>query len=296
MKIQEVEMRRNLQEMRRLKEETESKDSEMRGLFRAIDATSLVTQYDKDGTILRVNSRVTDLMQVSEEEIVGKNHADISSFKPDNKDYRKFWEDLRHGQTRSLVESVQTRDKTLWLSETFSPITDDHGNVVKIINIGMDISSTKVLERQLRLQEREINRQMDKMNEKEKELSEKQKYIENTELEMKSFNAAVDSFVIKVEFSRRGIISEANSLFYSTLGLTEDSVIGADFASFLIPENITQFSTSLTILSTGKEQKEKLKLKLPTGSFVYINANEFPIANSKGDVERIMLLATIIDG
>ena len=296
MKIQEVEMRRNLQEMRRLKEETESKDSEMRGLFRAIDATSLVTQYDKDGTILRVNPRVTDLMQITEEEIVGKNHADISSFKPDNKDYRKFWEDLRHGQTRSLVESVQTRDKTIWLSETFSPITDDHGNVVKIINIGMDISSTKVLERQLRLQEREINRQMDKMNEKEKELSEKQKYIENTELEMKSFNAAVDSFVLKAEFSRRGVISSANTLFFKILGLTEEQVIGADFASLLIPENITQFSTSLTILSTGKEQKEKLKLKLPTGSFVYINANEFPIVDTKGDVEKIMLLATIIDG
>ncbi|MBR6278965.1 MAG: Cache 3/Cache 2 fusion domain-containing protein [Bacteroidales bacterium] len=295
MKIQEVEMRRNLQEMRRLKEETESKDSEMRGLFRAIDATSLVTQYDKDGTIIRVNSRVIDLLQVSEEEIVGKNHADISSFKPDNKDYRKFWEDLRHGQTRSLVESVQTKDKTIWLSETFSPVTDDHGNVVKIINIGMDISSTKVLERQLRLQEREINRQMDKMNEKEKELSEKQKYIEETELEMKAFNSAVDSFVIRVEFTRRGIITSANSLFYKILGLSDEAVVGMDFASFLVPENITQFSTSLTILCSGKEQTEKLKLKLPIGSFVYIAANEFPIANTKGDVERIMLLGTIID-
>ena len=160
----------------------------------------------------------------------------------------------------------------------------------------MDISSTKILERQLRLQEREINRQMDKMNEKEKELLDKQKYIEATELEMKSFNSAIDSFVIKVEFSRRGIVSSANSLFYDTLGLSQEQVIGQDFASFLIPEHITQFSTTLTILSSGKEQREKLKLKLPTGSFVYINAHEFPLVDSKGDVETIMLLATIIDG
>ena len=68
-----------------------------------------------------------------------------------------------------------------------------------------------------------------------------------------------------------------------------------DFANFLVPENITQFSTSLTILCSGKEQIERLKLKLPTGSFIYINANEFPIANTKGDVEKIMLLATVID-
>lgn len=295
MKIQEVEMRRNLQEMRRLKEETETKDSEMRGLFRAIDATSLVTQYDKDGTIIRVNSRVIDLLQMSEEEIVGKNHADISSFKPDNKDYRKFWEDLRHGQTRNLQESIQTRNKTIWLAETFSPIIDEKGNVQKIINIGLDISSTKILERQLRTQEREINRSLDKINEKEKILAEKQKFIEDSQLEMRTFNLAIDSFVMKVEFSRRGIILSANSLFYNKLGLEEEQVVNMDFANFLVPENITQFSTSLTILCSGKEQIERLKLKLPTGSFIYINANEFPIANTKGDVEKIMLLATVID-
>ncbi|MBQ5574425.1 MAG: Cache 3/Cache 2 fusion domain-containing protein, partial [Bacteroidales bacterium] len=294
MKIQEVEMRRNLQEMRRLKEEAESKDSEMRGLFRAVDSTSLVTQYDKDGTILHVNSRMLDLLQVSEDDLVGRNHADISSFKPNDKNYRKFWEDLRHGQSRSLVESINTKQKTIWMSETFSPITDDKGNVLKIINIGMDISDTKVMERQLRLQEREINRQMDKQNEKERELAEKQKYIEEREMEMKTLTKAMDSFVLKLELSRRGIILSSNMFFYSLMNLQDADVINKDFTEFLAPEYVTPFSTSLTILCTGKEQHEDFKLRTSASQSITITANLFPMQNTKGDVEKILLLATVI--
>ena len=295
MKIQEVEMRRNLQEMRRLKEEAENKDSEMRGLFRAVDATSLVTQYDKDGTIVRVNSRVIDTMQIPEEDLVGKNHAEISNFNPEDKNYRKFWEDLRHGQTRSIVESISTpQQKKVWISETFSPITDDRGNVLKIINIGMNITETKVLEQQLRRQEKEINRQMDKLSEKEKEVSEKQRYIEDRELQMKTFNNSIDSFIIKVEFSRRGVVLSANSLFFNVMKLTDPDVINHDMVEFLAPEFVSTFSTSLTILCAGREQKnEKLKFATPANT-VLVSANLFPMMNSKGDVEKILLLGNII--
>ncbi|MBQ1698655.1 MAG: Cache 3/Cache 2 fusion domain-containing protein [Bacteroidales bacterium] len=294
MKIQEVEMRRNLQEMRRLKEEAETKDSEMRGLFRAVDSTSLVTQYDKDGTILHVNSRMLDLLQMAEDDLVGRNHADISSFKPNDKNYRKFWEDLRHGQSRSLVESINTKQKTIWMSETFSPITDDKGNVLKIINIGMDISDTKVMERQLRLQEREINRQMDKQNEKEKELAEKQKYIEGREMEMKTLSKAMDSFIIRLELSRRGVILSSNSFFYSLMNLSDSDVINKDITEFIASEYVTPFTTSLTILCTGREQHENFKLRTSASQSIPISANLFPMQNSKGDVERILLLATVI--
>jgi len=294
MKIQEVEMRRNLQEMRRLKEEAENKDSEMRGLFRAVDATSLVTQYDKDGTIVHVNSRMIDLMQIPEEDLVGKNHAEISNFNPEDKNYRKFWEDLRHGQTRSIVESISTPlQKKVWISETFSPITDDHGNVLKIINIGMNITETKVLEQQLRRQEKEINRQMDKLQEKEKEVAEKQRYIEDRELQMKTFNNSIDSFVMKVEFSRRGVILSANSMFFNMMKLTDSDVINHDVVEFLSPEYVSPFSTSLTILCAGRQQSDNFKFTNAANS-VLVSANMFPMMNSKGDVERILLLGTII--
>ena len=180
------------------------------------------------------------------------------------------------------------------MSETFSPITDDKGNVLKIINIGMDISDTKVMERQLRLQEREINRQMDKQNEKERELAEKQKYIEEREMEMKTLTKAMDSFVLKLELSRRGIILSSNMFFYTLMNLQDSDVINKDFTEFLSPEYVTPFSTSLTILCTGKEQHEDFKLRTSASQSITITANLFPMQNTKGDVEKILLLATVI--
>ena len=295
MKIQEVEMRRNLAEMRRLKEEAENKDTEMKGLFRAVEATSLVTEYDKDGTITRVNPRVTDLLQVSEEELIGKNHTDISSFSPDNKDYRKFWDDIRHGQTRSLVESIDTKQKKVWISETFSPVLDDKGNVLKIINIGMDVSETKVLERQLRMQEREINRQMDKMNEKEKELLDKQKFIEDREQEVKAFTETFDRCMVRIDFNRRGIILYANSMFTNIMMMGVGTAVNHDLTEFLVPEAVVLFDTSLSMLLQGKELSEKLRfVSGNTGKKTTVMANEYPIINTKGDVERIMLIGSIL--
>ena len=290
MKIQEVEMRRNLKEMRRLKIETENKEMEMRGLFHAIDATSLVTQYDKDGTIIHVNSRVTDLFQMPEEELIGKNHCDVSSFTPENKEYRKFWDDLRAGSTRSLVESVTTKQKVFWLSETFSPIMDEKGNVLRIINIGMDISETKVLERQLRRQEREILGQMDKMNEKEREMVEKQKYIEKREAEIKSFENALDTCVVRVEINRRGIILRANKMFKQIVEQSEDRIINHDISDFLVPETVAMFENSLQILATGKEIADKLKLVNRHGKTINLTVTEFPILTEKGDVDQIMII------
>ena len=150
------------------------------------------------------------------------------------------------------------------------------------------------MERQLRLQEREINRQMDKMNEKEKELAEKQRYIEDRELQMKSFNSAIDSFVINVEVSRRGVILKANSMFYNLIQLTDSNVINHDFSEFLAPEYVSPFTTSLTILCSGREQKDKFKLSTYEGHSILIDANLFPVVNTKGDVEKILLLATVI--
>ncbi|MBR4441335.1 MAG: Cache 3/Cache 2 fusion domain-containing protein [Bacteroidales bacterium] len=295
MKIQEVEMRRNLAELRRLKEDAENKDTEMRGLFRAVEATSLVTEYDKDGIITHVNPRVTDLLQMSEEELIGKNHTDISSFSPDNKDYKKFWDDIRHGQTRSMVESIDTKQKKVWISETFSPILDDKGNVMKIINIGMDVSETKVLERQLRMQEREINRQMDKMNEKEKELLDKQKFIEEREQEVKIFTETFDRCMVRIDFNRRGIILYANVMFTNMMMMASGTAVNHDLTEFLVPEAVVLFDTSLSMLLQGKELTEKLRfVSGNTGRKITIMANEYPIINTKGDVERIMLIGSIL--
>ncbi|MCQ2974865.1 MAG: Cache 3/Cache 2 fusion domain-containing protein [Bacteroidales bacterium] len=294
MKIQEVEMRRNLAEMRRLKEETENKDVEMRGLFRAVDATSLVTEYDKDGMILHVNQKVTDLFLMQEEELIGKYHTDISSFTPENQQYRKFWEDIRHGQTRSLVESINAKNKTIWISETFTPILDDKGNVLKIINIGMDISETKVLEKQLRLQEREINRQLDKMNQKEKELADKQSFIENRELEIQTFTQAFDNCMIRIDFNRRGIILYANSMFIKLMGVAETEIINHDLTEFIVPEAVVLFETSLTMLCSGKDLSEKIRFVSGFSKKISANVHEFPIINTLGDVERIMLIGNII--
>ena len=55
------------------------------------------------------------------------------------------------------------------------------------------------------------------------------------------------------------------------------------------------FDTSLSMLLQGKELVEKLRfVSGNTGKKTTVMANEYPIINTKGDVERIMLIGSII--
>jgi hypothetical protein len=78
------------------------------------------------------------------------------------------------------------------------------------------------------------------------------------------------------------------------MNLQDADVINKDFTEFLTSEYVTPFSMSLTILCTGKEQHEMFKLRTSASQKIAISANLFPMQNSKGDVEKILLLATVI--
>jgi hypothetical protein len=99
-----------------------------------------------------------------------------------------------------------------------------------------------------------------------------------------------------MEFSRRGVILSSSPFFYSLMNLQDADVINKDFTEFLSSEYVTPFSTSLTILCTGREQHEMFKLRTSASQSIVISANLFPMQNSKGDVEKILLLATVISG
>lgn len=294
MKIQEVELLRNLKEMKRLREESTAKETEMKGLFKAMDATSLVFEYDKDGLITHVNTKASDLFQMQEEEFIGKSHSDFSSFSPDNKQYIKFWDDIRSGRTRSLSESITTKQKVVWLSETFTPILNEKGEVTKIINIGMDISETKVLERQLRSQEKEINRQMDRMNEKEKELKERQNDYETREREIKFFNQAINQAVCTIVFNRRGIIMEVNSKFLELTKYKEEEVISRDLNDFIMANNVSKFEKCLHLVSQNKVVHETLGFETKEKKNLVMGVTLSPFINEKNDLESVLMVASLI--
>ncbi len=138
---QEEEMRQNMEELQATQEEAARKSAEMKGLVDALNESSFVIEYDLDGKILTVNDKYLNLLGISREYAVGAHHSDHMNFtKEQKKEYEKFWEDLRNGKIKKQTNTVTIDNKTFKFAETYTPIKNEEGDVVKVLKIANNIS------------------------------------------------------------------------------------------------------------------------------------------------------------
>ncbi len=155
---QEEEMRQNMEELQATQEEAARREAEMTSLWGALNQSSLVVELDMKGTILNLNERNTELIGMSKEQMIGKNHRDFAFEATEKPEwYKKFWEDLKNGIVRERLVHIDKTGKEIWIHETYTPISDDSGEFVKVLNIGNDITTYK-------LKEIDLQKKLDELN------------------------------------------------------------------------------------------------------------------------------------
>ncbi len=140
---QEEEMRQNMEELQATQEESARKGNEMQSYIEALNTSTYVVEYDPDGTIINVNDLFLELLGLGREEVVGTHHSDklqLSSIQ--QKEYDKFWMDLRAGRQRKETNSFKVAGVSYTFEETYTPIRDESGLIYKILKIANNIAST----------------------------------------------------------------------------------------------------------------------------------------------------------
>ncbi len=154
---QEEEMRQNLEELQATQEESARKEFEMRGLIKALSASTYTIEYDMNGRITSVNDAVAQLFGLSKEQIVGTYHKDGSDFrKLAPEEYEQFWNDLRNGIPRKEITHLMYNGRDIFLSETYTPILDDDDRPYKVLKIGFDVTDLKKKNTEIDSAKREI--------------------------------------------------------------------------------------------------------------------------------------------
>jgi methyl-accepting chemotaxis protein len=120
-----------------------------------------VTECDPNGKITFINNRNEEVLGDPKEKIVGKLHSDLDlEAKTNPEKYNQFWDKLLNGIPQQREFSLKVNGKLVWISEHYTPIEDSNGKVVKIINIGIDISKGKNAETLLQKQVEELSKQL----------------------------------------------------------------------------------------------------------------------------------------
>ncbi len=115
----------------------------MRGVFRAIDASYAYIEFDTDGNVLQANKIFQEVMEYTPESLQGRHHrAFCDSATTSSAEYQQFWPDLKSGKSKAgEFRGVSRSGKELWLQAVYSPVTDETGRVVKVVEIATDVTA-----------------------------------------------------------------------------------------------------------------------------------------------------------
>lgn len=146
LQTREEEMKQNLEELAATQEEMARKQVELTGVIKAIDSTLATAEFDATGLLVKYNSNLQTIFGYSHEELKSQNFNLIIGYDRDI-----AWHSITNGQIKSgdfLTKTNQGID--VWLSATFTPITDASGQLIRILSLIQDITLKKTKEQEFK--------------------------------------------------------------------------------------------------------------------------------------------------
>lgn len=210
----------------------------------SIEKFSPVIFFQPNGEIKYANKLFLDSIGYTIEEIIGKHHKILCIPNDTNSiEYMEFWKKLQKGENVSgEFKRVKKDGSILWIEANYFPILDENSQVIEVMKIAHDITQKK-----------------------EKSIIEK------------AVLKAIDNSRAVIQFSKDGIIENANDNFLSTLGYSLSEIKGKHHEIFCDKEFLENNPDFWGNLAKGEFQQGVFKRISKSGKEVYIDATYNPI-------------------
>lgn len=105
---------------------------------------------------------------------------------------------------------------------------------------------------------------------------------------------AITSAMATIEFTPDGLILEANDLFLEVIGYHRNEVVGKHHSLFCDREYTSspEYRTFWDVLRSGRSHSGTFPRRSKKGGKVWLEATYFPVKNRRGEVERVMKIAS----
>lgn len=234
-------------------------------LEKIIDQSWASIEFSLDGTVLAANVNFLRLFEYSSmKEIEGQHHRIFCKEEyTQSAEYERFWDELRNSEIKSGEFERKTKNGNLiWLRAAYSPVTDANGNVIRIIKIAADITANKKLQQQA-----------------------------------KSIEAVVNRGWVSVEFNADGTILVANDNFIKLFEYSSIQEVQGQHHRIFCHEdyaNSPDYKNFWDALRNGEIKSGEFERKTKQGHSVWLHAAYSPVTDSKGNIIRIIKIASDI--
>lgn len=146
-KKQADEIAANLQQLQTSQKLEQEQKKEKQDLLHALDQYCLITIMEPSGLITYINNKNVETLGDAKEEIEGK-YLQYIDFTAQNQPevFQRMWDALQEGKLQQRDFTLKVGGRDVWIRENFTPIVDQNNKLIKIINIGFDITDAKELE------------------------------------------------------------------------------------------------------------------------------------------------------
>jgi methyl-accepting chemotaxis protein len=224
------------------------------GVVNAIDNSFAFVEYDLKGNILTANNNFLKGMEYSLEDIQGRHHKTIiESSVANSPEYGQFWSDLSSGNIKAdQYKFISSANNDIWLQSVFSPIKDDMGRIVKIVQIASNVTEEKERADQLN---REIEARM----------------------------ASVDTACIVSEVDLKGYITYVNEKHCEVSQYSREELIGANQNIVRHPDMPKEvFKEMWATIGKGKIFRGLVKNRRKDGTPYYVDGVFTPVLGKNG--------------
>ena len=135
---QEEEMRQNMEELQTTQEESARRELDMNGILDALNSSYIVMELDVDGNIININDNAKRLLDISNDMVEGKNLRSLLT-NDELEEFESLWNDVLAGETVSKQHKIVRGTNVFTISESYTPVYNDMGEIIKVLNIGVDV-------------------------------------------------------------------------------------------------------------------------------------------------------------
>jgi PAS domain S-box-containing protein len=275
LKTQEEEMRQNLEELQAAQEETARREAEMSGMIKALDASVLLAEFDLEGKIININEQYAKIYNQNKQSIIGRTYKELKILNDkEGNNTDVLWNKLKNGSLERTISYIQINENEVWLSQTFSPILDNEGQPYKVLNLAIDITDIKKLER-------EITKQNDELEEAHRELSEEQALM----------NAMMKNLPDNIYFKDREckFLKVSDNMLKLFDAKSMDELYGKSDFDFFSGEHAQQaYDDEQHIMETGEPIIDKIEKETwEDGSVSWVSSTKMPLRDENNNIVGI---------
>ncbi|MEB0045914.1 MULTISPECIES: PAS domain-containing methyl-accepting chemotaxis protein [unclassified Pseudomonas] len=249
-----------------LKSELTARTAEVavyKGLIGALERSMAVVEFSLEGKVLRANDNFLNTMGYRADQLPGKSHRDFClPTLTRSTEYSEFWRQLRDGKCVSgTFQRIGGQGQNVWLEASYNPVTDEHGQVFKVVKYALDVT-TQVVQ----------------------------------EAETRGKLAALDRAMAVIEFDLNGNILTANDNFLTTMGYAITELKGKHHRVFCEPSlvNSADYLDFWRRLNAGEFFSGQFKRLAKHGRIVWLEATYNPVYDAEGKLSKIVKFATDI--